>query len=117
MIFIYQGRQRFDAGTAGKIIRSLENEPNRWHNEFIWLVRDDGFKLAVFLPYEKKLISPRWVENDVYGEDNVVIPPVFVGYLLKMAARAWLKKYGEKDQPRALSKAQDESGYYKRLAA
>jgi hypothetical protein len=111
----YTGQERIDAGTAVLYARSLRREPQRWHNEFIWLVRDDGLRLAVLMPYENRFITPRWIEKDAYGEERLVVLPAFSAYLLKREVQRWFKYAGINPAMKQITKAQLDSGLFNRI--
>lgn len=112
---VYKGQELIDVGTADAIGRSLEREPQRWRNEFIWLTRDDGLKITIFRPYENKLADPRWIERDVFGEERLVTLPTFAAYLLKIKVQTWFKKYGNDVNINKYTQAQINSGSYNRI--
>jgi len=86
--------RKLDDGTAIIIARSLACEPGRWKSNLIWLERDDGFQLAIVKPFDKTIITPRWVSKDAYGEERVAIPSVLAGLRLKRAVKKWWKHHG-----------------------
>ena len=77
MYIIYRDQERLDARTALMIADSIRTQPQRWTSDLIWLRRDDGFQIAIFKPYDKKLMDPRWIDKDTFGGQITAQMPEF----------------------------------------
>lgn len=94
MILMYKDQERNDAQSAILIAESLRKEGSRWSIEGTNLKRDDGFEFTVFMPYENRLMYPRWIDRDAYRKDRLAAPPRLAAYVLKAEVRRWMKEYG-----------------------
>ena len=99
MYIIYRDQERLDARTALMIADSIRAQPQRWTSDLIWLRRDDGFEIAIFKPYDKKLMDPRWIDKDSFGVERLVIPPKLAALALRSEVKRWWKKYGPDYDP------------------
>jgi hypothetical protein len=101
MIVLYRDQERLDARTAAIIAESIRRQPQRWSVDLIWLRRDDGFQIAVFKPFDDKVMDPRWTDKDAFGVERLVVPPKLAAMMLRAEIKRWLRKFGTGYDPRA----------------